>query len=124
VTTETPLRQRLRDALTVALKQRDRAALSVLRSTLAAIDNAESVDVAPDQHAGAIEASRIGLGVAEVARRELTAEQIESIVRTEIAERADVMQDYVRAGRSDRADILADEVRVLEGIVNVPPASA
>src|SRR5207244_144371 len=39
-----PLRLRLRQALTAAMKARDAVALSALRSTLGAIDNAEAVD--------------------------------------------------------------------------------
>ncbi|MFD0328421.1 hypothetical protein ACFQZC_09725 [Streptacidiphilus monticola] len=50
------LRTRLRDALTDAMRARDKAAVGVLRATLAAIDNAEAVPLdgrAP--RAGAIE---------------------------------------------------------------------
>jgi hypothetical protein len=38
------LRQRLREAISAAMKERDRVAVTALRSTLAAIDNAEAVD--------------------------------------------------------------------------------
>ena len=41
---QVPLRQNLRDALTTAIKSRDRVAVAALRSALAAIDNAEAVD--------------------------------------------------------------------------------
>ena len=44
---EDDLRDRLRRALPVALKAQDRPAVAALRSTLAAIDNAEAVD--PDE---------------------------------------------------------------------------
>ena len=44
---EDDLRDRLRRALPVAMKAQDRPAVAALRSTLAAIDNAEAVD--PDE---------------------------------------------------------------------------
>ena len=82
-----PLRDRLRAALPVALKARDRATASTLRSTLAAIENAEAVD-AGSVRAGAVEASAVGIGVAEAERRVLTEEDVVAIVRAEIAERS------------------------------------
>lgn len=107
------LRQRLRDALPVALKARDRVAVTVLRSTLAALDNAESVAVQGDPGPLSIERSALGVGAAEVARRELTGADVEEIVRAEIAEREAAAAGYDRAGRTDRAEQLRAEVRVL-----------
>ncbi|TML43448.1 MAG: hypothetical protein E6G27_01660 [Actinobacteria bacterium] len=62
-----PLRVRLRQALTTARKARDAVAVSVLRSTLAAIDNAEAVDGhdavrIPTSRGGAIAGAVSGLG--------------------------------------------------------------
>ncbi|MBX6723341.1 MAG: hypothetical protein IRY92_08930, partial [Dactylosporangium sp.] len=83
-----PLRQRLQDALPVALKARDRAAVAALRSALAAIANAEAVNrPAASDRGQAIEQTSVGVGVAEVERRVLTADQVEQIVRAEVAER-------------------------------------
>jgi uncharacterized protein YqeY len=110
---ETPLRQRLRDALPVAMKARDRVAVTVLRSTLAALDNAEAVVGAASPGSLAIERSPVGVGAAEVARQELTGARVEEIVRAEMAEREAAAQDYDRAGRTDRAEQLRAEVRVL-----------
>jgi hypothetical protein len=53
------LRRRLRDALVAAMKERDRVAVTVLRSTPAAIDNAEAVDATAGGSA-AIESSPAG----------------------------------------------------------------
>ncbi|MDN3353067.1 GatB/YqeY domain-containing protein [Actinomadura sp. DC4] len=108
-----PLRRRLRDALVVAMKRRDRVAVTVLRSTLAAIDNAEAVDVAAGNGSSAIESSPVGIGVAEVERRALSDEDIAQIVRSEVAEREAAALDYDRAGRPERAEALRAEVRVL-----------
>ncbi|TSE00189.1 hypothetical protein FOS14_10110 [Skermania sp. ID1734] len=92
------------------MRERDRTALTALRSTLAAIDNAEAVDTAT--RAGAIEAA-VGLGAAEVARRELSDAQVEAIVRAEIAERKTAASEYEGVGESARADALRAEAAVL-----------
>jgi uncharacterized protein len=109
-----PLRQRLREALPAAMKARDRVALAALRSTLAAIDNAEAVDRAPDvDRRLGIEQIPVGVGAAEVERRVLTQAQVEQIVRAEVAERAAAARDYDHAGRPERAERLRAEVSVL-----------
>ncbi|AYF75251.1 hypothetical protein D7D52_16790 [Nocardia yunnanensis] len=109
----TPLRERLRAALPVAMKARDRAAAAALRSALGAIDNAEAVDGA-GARAGAIEASSVGLGTAEATRRELTEADIEGIVRTEIGERLSAATEYDSlAGGADRAAYLRAEAATL-----------
>jgi uncharacterized protein len=110
---QAPLRKRLRDALVAAMKERDRAGVSALRSALAAIDNAEAVDVTAAGGSSAIESSPVGIGVAEVERRALSDEDIAQIVRAEVADREAAALDYDRAGRSDRAEALRAEARVL-----------
>jgi uncharacterized protein len=106
------LRSELRAALPAAMKARDRLAVSVLRSTLAALDNAEAI--APGQTKGlAIEQSPIGAGAAEAPRRELTPDDLVRIVRDEIATREAAAADYQRAGHPDRASALRDEAAYL-----------
>ncbi len=108
------LRQRLRDALVAAMKERDRVAVTALRSTLAAIDNAEAVDTSAVASGSlAIESSPVGVGAAEVERRLLSDEDIVQIVRSEVADREAAAIDYDRAGRSERARALRAEVQVL-----------
>jgi hypothetical protein len=108
------VRQRLRDALMTAMRARDRVAVTVLRSTLAAIDNAESVDIAPSAGVHlAIELTPIGVGAAEVERRLLTEAQLEQIVRAEMAEREAAAIDYERSGRLEHAERLRTEIGVL-----------
>jgi uncharacterized protein YqeY len=108
-----PLRQRLRDALPAAMKARDRVAVSALRATLAAIENAEAPATAT-QHSLAIERSPVGAGAAEAARRVLTEEQVEQIVRAEMAEREAAARGYEEAGHDDRAAQLRTEIRLLD----------
>ena len=106
-----PLRQRLRDALTTAIKSRDRVAVSALRSTLAAIDNAEAVDrpSSADRNL-AIEMIPTGAGAAEVARRILTESQVEQIVRAELADRRTAADTYDQAGQQEHAERLRNEI--------------
>ncbi|WP_433710746.1 hypothetical protein ACQP2U_31290 [Nocardia sp. CA-084685] len=108
-----PLRERLRIALSAAMKTRDRTAISGLRSALGAIDNAEAIDTA-DIAAGAIETSAVGLGAAEARRRDLTEADIEQIVRAEIADRQQAAAEYDTLGRSDHGDLLRAEAAALE----------
>ena len=109
-----PLRERLRAALPAAVKARDRVALAALRSTLAALYNAEAVDRTPDADRNlSIEQLPVGVGAAEVPRRVLTEAQVEQIVRAEVAEREAAALDYERAGRPERADQLRGEAGVL-----------
>jgi len=82
----------------------------LLRSALAAIDNAEAVEIR-DVRAGAIETSPVGVGAAEVARRELTEADVAAIVRGEVEERRAAAGG--RAGRGDRAAELAAEADAL-----------
>ncbi|MVU76605.1 hypothetical protein GPX89_05020 [Nocardia sp. ET3-3] len=114
MTAETsPLRDRLRTALPAAMKARDRAATAALRSALAAIDNAEAVD-GSEIRAGAIENSAVGLGTAEVARRELTEADVAAIVRAEIDDRLTAAKEYeTLPGGFDRAAALRAEAAAL-----------
>lgn len=111
------LRDRLRAALPAALKNRDRTTAATLRATLAAIDNAEAVEVGTAR-AGAIEASPVGLGVAEVARRELTEADVAAIVRAEIEERRRAAEVYAERGHGDRAAELRAAAETLAGFLD------
>ncbi len=113
------LRGRLRVALTGAMKARDRVAVSALRSALAAIDNAEAVDAsAGPQGSLAIEASPVGVGAAEVERRVLSEEQVEALVRTEIAEREAAARDYARTGSAEHAELLRAQARAIAAVLS------
>ena len=113
------LRERLRTALPVAMKARDRTAVSVLRSTLSAIDNAEAVDRPAGVDRGlAIEQSAAGAGAMEVARRDLSESDVERIVRAEIAERESAADGYDRSGQADRAEQLRAEAAMLANLMS------
>jgi uncharacterized protein YqeY len=112
------LRERLRAALPTAMKARDRTAVSALRSTLSAIDNAEGVARPAGADRGlAIEQSAVGVGAMEVARRELTDDDVEQIVRAEIDEREAAAAGYAQSGRTEQAEKLRAEAAVLTSLL-------
>lgn len=96
------------------MKARDRIAVAALRSTLAAIENAEAVDRAAgiDERL-AIEQIPVGVAATEAERRVLTEGQIQDIVRAEVAAREATARAYDQVGQSDRAALLRSEARVL-----------
>jgi hypothetical protein len=118
------MRASLRDDLKAALKARDRVATAALRSTLAAIDNAEAVPVddpvdsvtgdepvvTGNEH---VAGSAAGLGATEVARRHLTKADLRSIVESEVRERSVAAAEYEQLGRNDFAERLRAEAEVL-----------
>ncbi|MDT5246179.1 MAG: uncharacterized protein QOD36_3555 [Mycobacterium sp.] len=117
-------RTTLRDALLTARKDRDAARVSALRSALSAIDNAGAVPTAtlglatpvsmnPDApSSGTIAGGVVGLGAAEVARRELSDAQIRELVRAEIDERLSAAKQ-IDASHTERAATLRTEAAVL-----------
>ncbi len=130
-----PIPDRLQVALRAALKARDTAAVSALRSALAAIGNAEALPVPAAPHAGRdrplgrpasqyLADSVAGLGAAEADRRVLTETDIVGIVRTEIAERRAAAASYEQAGHADRADRLRREADALAAVASGDPPAA
>ena len=101
------------------MKARDSAAVAALRSALAAIDDAESVEVPSGARPGSASDSSViagamdGVGAGEAARLDLSERQIEDIVRAEVADRRSAAADYERAGRPDRAARLTAEADAL-----------
>lgn len=88
-------RPRLRATLTSALKSRDRAAAAALRTAIAAIDNAEAVDLPAS-----------GDGPSEVDRRDLSPAEIRRILIAEIDDLRAGAADYRALGQHNRADEL------------------
>jgi uncharacterized protein YqeY len=116
-----PLRDRLRLALPAALKARDRNAVTALRATLSAIDNAEAVGGDPSVHKGlAIEQSPVGVGATEVPRRTLTEDEVADLVRAEVAEREAAARHYDELGQSEPADRLRAQAQVLSAHLTGP----
>lgn len=96
------------------MRARDKAAVSALRSTLAALDNAEAV---PLEEAGtrgpALEQSPVGAGATEAARRELSECRVADIVRAEATERLDAAAQLTEPAHADRVARLRAEATVL-----------
>jgi uncharacterized protein YqeY len=109
----------LRRSLLTARKKRDAVRVSALRSALAAIDNAETpgtVEVV-GRPAGAIAGAVAGVGATEVARRELSDEQIRNLVRSEIDERLSASEAFTSGGHTERAAMLRAEATILAGLL-------
>ena len=107
----------LREALLAARKDRDATRVSVLRSALSAIDNAETPDGASVDapESATIAGGVTGLGAAEVPRRELSDAQIRELLRAEVDERLAAAQQVtadraatLRAGAAVLTDLLGD----------------
>jgi uncharacterized protein YqeY len=108
------LRARLRQALPEAMRARDKVAVSALRTTLAALDNAEAVPVDEAALRGlALEQAPVGVGVTEVARRELSETDVADIVRAEATERITAAAQLTAPAHADRAARLREEAAVL-----------
>ncbi|MER6414292.1 hypothetical protein ABT273_24895 [Streptomyces humidus] len=96
------------------MRARDRTAVSALRATLAALDNAEAVPVDDARLRGAaLERSPVGVGATEVARRELSEGEAADIVRAEAAERLEAAAHLTAPAHADRAARLRAEAAVL-----------
>ncbi|HLZ84391.1 MAG TPA: GatB/YqeY domain-containing protein [Caulobacteraceae bacterium] len=100
------MRLRVAGDLKLALKARDGAEISALRSLLAALDNAGAVATTARN---APVYGRSG----DVPRRALSAGEVEGLVAGEIAEREASIADYERGGHHEAADRLRAEARVL-----------
>ena len=110
------IRDDLQTALRSAMKARDKDAVNVLRSTLAALDNAGAVEadvavVEGEHFAG----TAGGLGAAEVPRASLEDAQERAIVAAEAQERRAAADEYDRLGRAEEASRLRAEADLLAG---------
>ena len=87
-------------------------ATAALRSALAAIDNAAAVDSSPGS------SPALGVGTRDVARKELSAGQVSSIVRSEISDREAAAIEYESRGKGDQARRLRAEAGVLSELLD------
>ena len=112
-------RASLREALLAARKDRDTVRVSALRSALSAIDNAETPDHVAVQapSSGTIAGGVVGLGAAEVARRELSDGEIRALLRAEIDERLTAADDFTAGGHTERATTFRAEAAVLSDLL-------
>lgn len=99
------------------MKAKDRIAVSALRSALAAIDDAETVPAAPQPGVEASEhvagAAAAGIGAADVARKQLTEEEMRAVVAREHRERVAAAMTYAELGRNQDAGRARAEADVL-----------
>ena len=109
----------MRDALKDAQRARQASVISMLRETLAAIDNAEAADssVAPATQAGVIAGGVSGLGAGEVSRRALSDEQVAAVIERELKERRDAAAMYTSLGRHEEARLLIEQLEVLATLI-------
>ncbi|WP_055591130.1 hypothetical protein [Peterkaempfera griseoplana] len=103
------------------MRARDKAAVSALRSTLAALDNAEAVPAHGTELRGsALEQSPVGAGATEVARLELSESAVAEIVRAEAAERLEAAAQLTSPVHADRVARLHAEAAVLFSLLDGP----
>jgi uncharacterized protein YqeY len=110
------LRQRLQRALVPAMRERDRAAVSAIRSALATVANAEAVPVEPREDpatTGPVAKAAVGLGAAEADRRELSDNDIRSIVHAEVTAHLEAADHLRSVGQAGRAEELQAQVAAL-----------
>jgi uncharacterized protein YqeY len=105
------LKDRLRADLKLAMKARDAAQASVLRSLLGAIDNSEAPDLDAEQAKEKFR--RFGEGTAEVARRTLTQEELDQLLAEEVEARESAAAEFDRHGQSARAEALRAEAAIV-----------
>jgi len=119
--TQVGLRRRLGESLKVAINARDAAAVAALRSAMSAVDNAEAVDRSqappPTKTVGDV---RLGVGSGEVARRELSEQDVVEILLSEVKEREAAAAEYERLGRAEHAGRLRAEAAALVAFLAKP----
>ena len=101
------IREGLKADLLAARKGGDAEAVDQLRILLAAIGNAEAVELDASQ-------PREVHGSAEVPRRRLTADDLAGIIRREAQELRSAADDYERRGKPDEAERLRARARLVD----------
>ncbi len=115
------LRAALRRDLTAAMKARDPDAVAVLRTAIAAIDNAEAVaapGTAPAATSVHVAGARAGLGAAEVPRRQLAGDELRAILRDQLAEYTREADRYAAHGQHAAAERLRNQASLLAGYLS------
>jgi uncharacterized protein YqeY len=103
------LKERLRGDLKSAMQAKAAAEVRVLRTLIAALDNAEAV---PTEIQGYV-SREFGDPSGEVARRELGRAEIDAVIAAEIESRLAAATDYDRHQRPDESARLRDEAAVI-----------
>ncbi|MGO9899092.1 MAG: GatB/YqeY domain-containing protein [Solirubrobacteraceae bacterium] len=107
----------MRGDLIAAMKARDDLAVVALRSAIAAIDDAEAIDVdrtaSRDANSEHIAGASAGVGSTEAPRRVLSDADEHAVVRAQAEERFHAAQEYEKLGRGDVAERLRREADLL-----------
>lgn len=100
------LTQRLQSALRDAMREKDTTLVATLRSTLAALANAQAVPHVASLAQGSahVAGAAAGVGAAEAQRRSLSAQEERAIVAAEIQDLAAHASRLETAGRRAEAD--------------------
>ncbi len=104
---------RMQADLLVARKARDAPTITALRTTIAAIANAEAPPM-PEMRATGSAAEPIVGRLVEHAPLVLDAADLDRILHDEIADRRDTIEQYRRHGREPEADRLEAEIAIIE----------
>jgi uncharacterized protein YqeY len=104
----TNLKERLRADLKAAMRERNAGGVAVIRTLIAAVDNAEAVPIGDLE-----ERLRQREDIGEVARRELDAAALDAVLAKESETRLAAAEDYERHGRDDDAARLRQEAELI-----------
>ena len=126
------LRASLRSRLTLAMRQRDREAVAVLRNAIAAIENAEAVPSPHPEGPGGTSATSstlvagaaVGVGATEAQRRVLGAAAERAVVAAEVALLLEAQQAYAAAGDAARGQSAAGGVALLHAVLGESGATS
>ncbi|MFN8683126.1 hypothetical protein ACDP63_18615 [Paracoccus sp. P2] len=106
----------MRADLRAAMKEGRGGDARLIRSLIAAIDNAEAPPARVGS--GAAEQHRFLSGSAEVERLSLNADRVRAILMAEIDEREQAAAEMDRLDRPDRADAVRAEARLAAGYLS------
>jgi len=104
------LKDRLRAAMRIAMQAKRADETRLLRSLLAAIDDAQAV---PMDEMRSNSSRAFGDGSAEVPRLKLSDEQLQTLLTGEMAVRREAAAEMRRLGQEQRADALGAEVEMI-----------
>ena len=107
----TEMKARLRADLRTAMKARNATDAKVIRSLVAALDNAEAPALPVDQKPA--EAHPFASRSAEVERLRLTWPQVHDILRGELQERERAAAEFARLSKPEHAAALREEAIVI-----------
>jgi uncharacterized protein YqeY len=106
----TSLTARIRSDLAGALRERDMTRAKLLRTTLAAIENAEAVE--------GVSSVEGVVGYGDVSRRILTDEEVAGIISREAEEWQFALAEYERIGQDEKTARLRYELGILRGYLD------